>query len=69
MSKTSAFDLNERLEILEKIYIDVIDLNNKELSSQLIRYRSGNIQWVLDKLDNTFCEIRDVLELEELNHQ
>jgi hypothetical protein len=69
MTNTSAFDLNERLEILEAIYVSIIDLNNEEIYSKLARYRSNNVQWILNNLDKTFCELRDVLEMEELNHQ
>ena len=69
MTNTSAFDLNERLEILETIYVSIIDLNNEEIYSKLTRYRSNNVQWILNNLDKTFCELRDVLEMEELNHQ
>jgi hypothetical protein len=68
MTKISYVDLDQRLDILELIYGDVVELRNKELSDRLVRYRSDNIQWVLNMLEENFKQLRDALEMEEVNH-
>jgi hypothetical protein len=69
MTKISYIDLDQRLDILELIYGDVVELRNKELSDRLVRYRSDNIQWVLNMLEENFKQLRDALEMEEVNHR
>jgi hypothetical protein len=69
MTKISYIDLDQRLDILELIYGDVVELRNKELSDRLVRYRSDNIQWVLNILEENFKQLRDALEMEEVNHR
>lgn len=55
------------LDILEIIYEDVICLEAEELSKKLSKFRSEEIQWVLNMLKPTFEDLRDSLELEEMN--
>lgn len=55
------------LDILEIIYEDVICLEADALAKKLSRFRSEEVQWVLNMLKPTFEELRDSLELEELN--
>ena len=53
----------------EIIYENVIDLDNNELSDKLMCYRSDNIQWVLNMLEEPFRQILEALETEEANYQ
>jgi hypothetical protein len=69
MTKVSFEDLQERLDVLEIIYKNVIELNNNELSNQLMSYRSDNVQWILNMLEESFRQLLEALETEEANYQ
>ena len=69
MTKVSFKDLQERLDILEIIYENVIELNNNELSKRLMSYRSDNVQWLLNMLEEPFRQLLEALETEEANYQ
>jgi hypothetical protein len=69
MTKVSFKDLQERLDVLEIIYKNVIELNNNELSNQLMSYRSDNAQWILNMLEESFRQLLEALETEEANYQ
>ena len=69
MTKVSFKDLQERLDALEIIYENVIELNNNELSDRLMSYRSDNVQWILNMLEEPFRQLLEALETEEANYQ
>ena len=69
MSKVSFNDLQERLNVLEIIYENVVELDNNELSDRLMRYRSDNVQWILNMLEELFRQLLEALETEEANYQ
>ena len=69
MTKVSFKDLQERLDALEIIYENVIELNNNELSNRLKSYRSDNVQWILNMLEEPFRQLLEALETEEANYQ
>lgn len=69
MTKVSFKDLQERLDTLEIIYENVIELNNNELSNRLMSYRSDNVQWILNMLEEPFRQLLEALETEEANYQ
>ena len=69
MTKVSFKDLQERLDALEIIYENVIELNNNELSNRLMSYRSDNVQWILNMLEEPFRQLLEALETEEANYQ
>jgi len=69
MTKVSFKDLQERLDVLEVIYKNVIELDNDALSDCLMRYRSDNVQWVLNMLEESFRQLLEALETEEANYQ
>ena len=68
MSKVSFNDLQERLNVLEIIYENVVELDNNELSDRLMRYRSDNVQWILNMLEEPFRQLLEALETEEANY-
>ena len=68
MTKVSFKDLQERLDTLEIIYKNVIELDNDALSNCLMRYRSDNVQWVLNMLEESFRQLLEALETEEANY-
>jgi hypothetical protein len=68
MTKVSFKDLQERLDTLEIIYKNVIELNNNEISDSLMGYRSDNVQWVLNMLEESFRQLLEALETEEANY-
>jgi hypothetical protein len=55
------------LDILEVIYDNVILLENNELTEKLKKFKSDDVQWVLNALTPTFEDMRDCLEMEEMN--
>ena len=69
MTKVSFKDLQERLDTLEIIYENVIELDNNVLSDRLMCYRSDNVQWVLNMLEEPFRQLLEALETEEANYQ
>jgi hypothetical protein len=69
MTKVSFNDLQERLDALEIIYENVIELDNNELSDCLMHYRSDNVQWILNMLEEPFRQLLEALETEEANYQ
>ena len=69
MTKVSFKDLQERLDALEVIYKTVIELDTDALSNRLMRYRSDNVQWVLNMLEESFRQLLEALETEEANYQ
>ena len=60
-------DVEQRLKILDILYADVLSLENEQLRCKLSRFRSENVQWILNILHDTFKELDYVLELEESN--
>jgi hypothetical protein len=69
MTKVSFNDLQERLDALEIIYENVIELDNNELSDRLMHCRSDNVQWILNMLEEPFRQLLEALETEEANYQ
>ena len=65
---TDPHDIEQRLNIVDVLYRSVMLLENEELSVELGRYSSDNIQWVLNVLQGIFDELDHVLDLEESNH-
>jgi len=55
------------LDILEILYDDVICLEDDTLATKLARFRSEEVQWVLNMIKPRLEELRDSLELEEMN--
>jgi hypothetical protein len=56
-----------KLDILEVLTRSVIFQENEEISKKLSRYRSDDVQWVLNMLADMFEQLQDSLELEVYN--
>jgi hypothetical protein len=56
-----------KLDILEVLIRSVIFQENEEISKKLSRYRSDDVQWVLNMLADMFEQLQDSLELEVYN--
>ena len=54
-----------KLDILEVLTRSVIFQENEEISKRLSKYRSDDVQWVLNMLADMFEQLQDSLELEE----
>ena len=65
---TDPHDIEQLLNIFNVLYRSVMLLENEELASELGRYSSDNIQWVLNMLQGIFDELDYVLDLEESNY-
>lgn len=62
-------DVEKKLDILEVLTRSVIFQENEEISKQLSRYRSDDVQWVLNMLADMFEQLQDSLELEAYNNR
>jgi hypothetical protein len=62
-------DVEKKLDILEVLTRSVIFQENEEISKQLSRYRTDDVQWVLNMLADMFEQLQDSLELEAYNNR
>jgi hypothetical protein len=58
-----------KLDILEVLTRSVIFQENEEISKRLSKYRSDDVQWVLNMLADMFEQLQDSLELETYNNR
>jgi hypothetical protein len=61
--------VEKKLDILEVLTRSVIFQENEEISKKLSRYRSDDVQWVLNMLADMFEQLQDSLELEAYNNR
>ena len=61
--------VEKKLDILEVLTRSVIFQENDEIAKQLSRYRSDDVQWVLNMLADMFEQLQDSLELEAYNNR
>lgn len=69
MNTVTSQDIEQRLDILNVLMRSVIHLENAELSKNLSKYRSDNVQWVLNMIADTFDQLQDSLDLEYYSQQ
>jgi hypothetical protein len=62
-------NVEKKLDILEILTRSVIFQENEEISKQLSKYRSDDVQWVLNMIANMFEQLQDSLELEVYNNR
>jgi hypothetical protein len=62
-------NVEKKLDILEILTRSVIFQENEEISKKLSRYRSDDVQWVLNMLADMFEQLQDSLELEAYNNR
>lgn len=58
-------DVCQKIAVLDILYKDILDQENNELSKKLSVFKAENVQWVLNKLHQTFQRLDEVLEMEE----
>jgi hypothetical protein len=61
--------VEKKLDILEILTRSVIFQENEEISKQLSRYRTDDVQWILNMLADMFEQLQDSLELEAYNNR
>jgi hypothetical protein len=66
--KPDAHDIDQRLKILQVITKTVVHQENDLLVSALSTYRTDNVQWVLNIIQELFNEFQDALELQDYGH-
>ena len=66
--KPDAHDIDQRLKILQVITKTVVHQENNLLVSALSTYRTDNVQWVLNIIQELFNEFQDALELQDYGH-
>ena len=62
-------NVDKKLDILEILTRSVIFQENEEIFKKLSRYRSDDVQWVLNMLSDMFEQLQDSLELEDYNNR
>jgi hypothetical protein len=62
-------NVEKKLDILEILTRSVIFQENEEISKQLSKYRSDDVQWVLNMIADMFEQLQDSLELEAYNNR
>ena len=62
-------NVEKKLDILEVLTRSVIFQENEEISKRLSKYRSDDVQWVLNMLADMFEQLQDSLELEAYNNR
>ena len=62
-------NVEKKLDILEILTRSVIFQENEEISKRLSKYRSDDVQWVLNMLSDMFEQLQDSLELEAYNNR
>jgi hypothetical protein len=66
--KPDAHDIDQRLKILQVITKTVVHQENDLLVSALSTYRTDNVQWVLNIIQELFNEFQGALELQDYGH-
>lgn len=66
--KPDARDIDQRLKILQVITKAVVHQENDLLVSALSTYRTNNVQWVLNIIQELLNEFQDALELQDYGH-
>jgi hypothetical protein len=61
-------DLEQRIDILEILENQVIFLSNAELAGKLAPFKTGNVQWVLNTLQDSLGQMQDALDLEDFSN-
>lgn len=61
---TNQIDLAERLDIVEAIFHSIVKQENQELSDILSRFKTENVQWVLNMVTEPLEQLYDAIELE-----
>lgn len=60
-------DLDQRIDILQIFENQIVFLENRELSNSLAKFKTDNIQWVLNHVHDLLAEMQEVLDMEELS--
>jgi enoyl-[acyl-carrier-protein] reductase (NADH) len=62
--RTPKQDLEERIDVLHVLHHSVILMENEELYQKLLRFKSDNVQWVLNMVLDTFDRLEEALDME-----
>jgi len=60
-------NLEQRIDILEILEKQVVFLENEELSSALVGFRSENTQWILNMIQDMLGQLQEALDAEDFS--
>lgn len=60
-------NLEQRIDILQILEDQVVFLKNEELASSLIGFRTENVNWILNTLQELLGQMQDALDSEEFS--
>ena len=60
-------NLEQRIDILRILEDQVVFLKNEELAGSLIGFRTENVNWILNTLQELLGQMQDALDLEDFS--
>jgi hypothetical protein len=60
-------NLEQRIDILQILEDQVVFLKNEELAASLIGFRTENVNWILNTLQELLGQMQDALDLEDFS--
>jgi protein gp37 len=60
-------NLEQRIDILQILEDQVVFLKNEELAGSLIGFRTENVNWILNMLQDMLGQMQDALDLEDFS--
>jgi hypothetical protein len=59
--------LEQRIDILRILEDQVVFLKNEELAGSLTGFKSENVNWILNMLQDMLGQVQDALDLEDFS--
>ena len=66
--KPTSLDVDQRLRMLQIITDTVVHQNNPLLMAELSRFKSDNVQWTLNMINEMIQQLQDALEMQDYGH-
>lgn len=65
----NALNPDKCYDIVTILYREVMEQENEVIRQKLLQFRSEDVNWVLNHLQETFNTLEDVLDLQSKNYQ
>lgn len=60
-------NLEQRIDILQILEDQVVFLKNEELAASLTGFRTENVNWILNMIQDMLGQVQDALDLEDFS--
>lgn len=60
-------NLEQRIDILQILEDQVVFLKNEELAASLTGFRTENVNWILNMIQDMLSQVQDALDLEDFS--